>query len=112
MTWPAIDPGRMRHQIKILHQVPGTGIAGAAVTWEPLLTVYAEAEPMAGTDVIKAGQDVTKLPVTWRLNYDSRIKANMRVLSLSGTHVIQAVRNVGELNVTLELTCLALGANQ
>lgn len=109
--WPKIDPGQMVHQITILQQQVGTDISGAIVTWVPLVVAWAQIDPVRGTDVIKSGQDTTQLFLTVRIRWQSGILPNMRVQTLNGTYVIQAVENPGERNVILILNCLALGAN-
>lgn len=110
--WPMIDPGTMVHWVNILAPQPGTDISGTTVTYVPLLSTWAAIDPVKGTDVIKGGQDTTKLFLTITIRWQSGILPNMRVQSLNGTYVIQAIENPGERNILLRMTCLGLGANQ
>jgi head-tail adaptor len=67
---------------------------------------------VSGTDVLRGGQDTTKLFLTVTIRWQTGIVPTMRVQSLNGTYVIQAVENPGERNVILTLRCLGLGVNQ
>jgi head-tail adaptor len=111
--WPKIDPGEMIHQVTILQQQTAQDISGSGVQWVPFLTgVWAKIKPVRGTDVVKSGQDTTKLFLFVTIFWQPGIVPNMRVQSLNGTYVIQAIENPLERNILLVLTCLGLGANQ
>lgn len=102
----------MVHQVVILQQQASSDISGATTIWVPFVRTWAQIDPVRGTDVLKAGQDTTQLFLTIKIRWQSGIVPNMRVQSLNGTYVIQAIENPGERNVILVLTCLGLGANQ
>jgi SPP1 family predicted phage head-tail adaptor len=110
--WPQIDPGEMVHQVIILQQQSVQDISGTSVAWVPSARAWAAINPVRGTDVIRGGQDTTKLYLFVTIRWQTGIVPNMRVQSLNGTYVIQAIENPGERNVLLVLTCLGLGANQ
>lgn len=112
-VWPQIDPGKMIHQVSILQQQTVSDASGTSIQWVPFVSpVWAEIVPIHGIDVVKSGQDTTKLFLTVRIRWQTGIMPNMRVQSLNGTYVIQAIENPGERNIILVLTCLGLGANQ
>jgi head-tail adaptor len=113
MSWPALDPGELIHQITILRQQASSDISGATVIYVPFVQAYSKIEPLKGTDAFRSGQLTTQLPLIISLNWQAGILPNMRVLrNVTGAHYeIQAVENLLELNVTLVLTCLGLGAN-
>lgn len=110
LKWPKIDPGEMVHQITILRQQAGTDISGTINTWVPLVQTWAAIDPVSGTDVLRAGQDTTKLYIRVRIRWQTGIQPNMRVQRVDGSqYIIQAIENPGERNVILVLFCLALG---
>jgi SPP1 family predicted phage head-tail adaptor len=110
--WPQIDPGKMVHWVNILQQQTVTDLSGQSITWVPFVSAWAAIEPVKGTDVLRGGQDTTKLFLTITIRWQTGILPSMRVQSLNGTYVIQAIENTGERNVILVMTCLGLGANQ
>lgn len=112
LRWPQIDPGEMVHQITILQQQTVTDASGASIQWVPFVQAWAQIDPVRGIDVVKSGQDTTKLFLTVRIRWQTGIEPNMRVQSVNGTYVIQAIENPGERNIILVLTCLGLGANE
>jgi head-tail adaptor len=112
MSWPTIDPGKMIHWGTILQQIASSDISGSTVVWTPLLSTWAEIDPVRGTDVINSGQITTQLFLTVKIRWQAGPRANMRWQGLNGTYVIQSIENPGERNILLVLNCLALGANQ
>ena len=111
-AWPQIDPGKMVHQVTILQQQTIQDISGASTQWVPFVTTWAEIIPVRGIDVVRSGQDTTQLFLTVKIRWQTGILAKMRVQSLNGQYVIQAIENPGERNVILVLTCLGLGSNE
>ena len=107
-----LDPGKMVHRVAILKQTTVTDVSGTATAWVKFVDTWAQIDPVRGSDVLKAGQDTTQLFLTVKIRWQTGILPNMRVQSLNGTYVIQAIENPGERNVILALSCLALGLNQ
>ena len=85
-----------------------TTAAGTDTVLSPVISAWAKIEPMKGTDVIRSRQNVTELPVVVSMYYDARVQPKMQLQALNGRYAIQAIRNVLELNVVMELTCLAI----
>jgi SPP1 family predicted phage head-tail adaptor len=110
--WPQIDPGQMVHQVTILKQQQSSDISGTTTIWVPFVSTWAQIDPVRGTDVLRSGQATTQLFLTIKIRWQAGVLPSMRVQSLNGTYVIQAIENPGERNVILVLTCLGLGANQ
>jgi head-tail adaptor len=110
--WPQIDPGEMIHRVRILQQTTVTDVSGTATAWVPFVDTWAQIDPVRGTEVLKSGQDTAQLFLTVKIRWQTGILANMQLLSLNGTYIIQTVENPGERNVILVLNCLALGLNQ
>jgi len=110
--WPVIDPGKFRHRVALLNQSQSTDASGVSATWTAGPTIaWMAIEYVRGTDIIKAGQDVTqsylKLTGWWRPEFT----ASQRVQVPSGAvYIIQAVENVLEMNQYMVLTCLGVGA--
>ena len=113
MTWPEVNPGEMVTQITILQASTESDISGAVTgVWTPFLVADAKVSPLRGDDMIRSGQDTTRLFLIVTIVYQSGILPNMRVQTRNGTYIIQSIANPGELDVRLDLLCLALGANQ
>ena len=76
-------------------------------------------EVLRGTDLIRAGQDVTKTWVDLTIRYLPGIEPQMRVQLPDystvpvgvTTYVIQAVEYIEHRGVLLKLTCLGIGTN-
>jgi len=111
MSWPAVNPGRLRHRITIKRPVVGSGVSGSKVTWQDFVTTYADIQPGKPGEAVRSGQITSVLYVVITMNWQSGIQAKMQVQGPSGLYVIEDVVNVGELNVTLNLMCLALGSS-
>jgi len=115
---PVMDAARLRHRVLFLEPTPGTDDSGSTVTWaagNPPDIAWAEIVPTRGSDIIRAGQDVSQVWITVTLRYNpSKTRTpNTRLQAPSGSiFVVQAIENVLEMNVWLVMTCLGLGANQ
>jgi SPP1 family predicted phage head-tail adaptor len=108
MIWPTLNPGDLRHRVTILAEAVTVNAAGTDTVLSPVITAWAKIEPMKGTDVVRSGQDITQLPVIVSMYYDARVQSKMQLQTINGLYVIQAIRNVLELNAVMELTCLAI----
>jgi len=111
-NWPAHDPGEYRHQITLMQQKPTVDKSGAAMQWVRFATCYAAIEPATAKDVIRSGQTTSQVATPIRMNWMSGVTSDMRVIANGNTYEIQGILNPQELNVTLTLMCVALGANQ
>ena len=116
-NYPALDIGRMRHQITIWGRgsqssPPTYDSSGSLSSRVQIASAWAAIEPARGRDVIKSGQTVTELPLTIGMWYQPGISSSMEVQSGANIYVIQAIENVLEMDVVLVLVCLALGSNQ
>jgi SPP1 family predicted phage head-tail adaptor len=112
MIWPTLNSGDLRHRVTVLAETVTTNAAGTDTVLSPVIAAWAKIEPMKGTDVIRSGQSITELPVIVSMYYDARVQPKMQLQTLSGVYVIQAVRNVLELNAVMELTCLAIAGSE
>jgi SPP1 family predicted phage head-tail adaptor len=113
MKWPDVNPGEMTSQITILAPDDLTSdISGSVVGgYSPFLTTYAKVESLRGIETVHSGQITGQIFLIITIVYQPGIKANMRVQGMNGTYLIQEVINPSELNVRLDLLCLALGDN-
>ena len=120
MTWPTLDPGSLRHPIKIWQMsslggdVSGTTVDPFLVTAAPpAAPTMASIEPVRGTDVIRGGQTTTTLYLTIKMWFQPGITPDMQVETESGSRfLIQSIENLLEMNLVLVLNCEGLGANQ
>jgi head-tail adaptor len=115
--WPALDIGRMRHQVTIQKLGPVAppvyDEAGPQQQWLPIVTgAMAAIDTVRGSDVVKSGQETTQLYLTVGIWFQDGITPDMRVLSDNGAvYVVQSIENILEMNVVLILNCVGLGAN-
>lgn len=114
--YPRIDPGRMRHRIKVL--APGSydpltfDAAGPVSTPVEFCSAWAAIEVIRGSDLIRSGQVTSQTFLIVGMWFQPGIASNMQVQHPNGSvYVVQNVENVMEMDVVLVLNCVALGAN-
>jgi hypothetical protein len=62
--------------------------------------------------MIIGGQTVSEVILLITIRWQPGILPNTRIMTEQGnTYIVQAIRNVEERNVLLELTCVGFGAN-
>ena len=114
-SYPTCDPGDFRHLITLLEPTTGTDESGTTVSYEPgtpPITAFAKIDYLRGTEMIKAGQDVSQTYLKITAWYRPEFSATSRIRTASGSHYrIQAVENVHEMSVFMVLTCLGIGTN-
>lgn len=113
---PSLDPGCLRHSIKLLQESTVAGEyddAGPAREWQEFLQARAAIDTARGTDIAQDGQMTAQRFLYVVMWYRAGVLPNMRVqmAATDAIYVIQAVENVLQMNVLMELTCVALGAN-
>jgi SPP1 family predicted phage head-tail adaptor len=108
VKWPGVDPGRLRHQIRILRQVVGSGPSGPKAAWVEFLWAWAAIEPSTAREINDSGQTVSEIAVPITLNWQAGIEAKMRVEAQGDTYIIEDIINPQGLNVTLTLMCRSL----
>jgi SPP1 family predicted phage head-tail adaptor len=111
--WPTIDPGEFRHQVTLLVPTTTTDASGNVQTFAagaPPITAWAKIDYVRGTELIKAGQDVTQTYIKLTAWYRQEFKSNCRIQVPSGSQfLIQNVENVKEMNTFMVLMCLGIG---
>jgi hypothetical protein len=112
-SWPVCNPGKFRTPVTLLVAIPGTDpISGGVVTWGPgdnPTMVMAQVEYMHGTDLVKAGQDISISIMECTMWYNPVFIGGCRLQTPSGQWIVQSVENEHEVNVITRLTCLAIG---
>jgi head-tail adaptor len=114
---PYLDPSAMKALITFLEPTTTTGTSGSVTGYAPGSppdTTWAEIVPVRGTDVIKAGQDVSQVRITATVRYRAPGRsAQDQFQDARGlVYVIQAVEDVvpGKLKYQV-LTALLLSAS-
>ena len=80
-----IDPGKMRHRIRI-EQYNGERDGHGDVldsddeNWTPVCTVWASVSPLSGREFYEAGQSQSEVTHKLRLRYRPGIKTEMRIV--------------------------------
>lgn len=102
------DPGNFDTRVTLQQRaVAVSGSTGARIeTWEDLATVWAEARPTSGKDLIAAAAMQAEATVRFRIRWRADVTAAMRVLWRGVPHDIlgQPVDREGGRH-TLELLC-------
>ncbi len=111
--WPALEPGKLRHQIQIQSQSSSQDSYGQLQqTWATIRTSWASIQSLILKEAFQADSltsQVTHL-ITLRWPSGVSIQAGMRVVYGSHTYKIQAVNNIDERNVILKLLVMELNA--
>lgn len=114
---PWIDSAQFREPITFLVQSITSGVAGAAASWAPASppdTAYAEIQPIRAADVIKGGQDVSKVwcVVTIRYRSPGRQATERFQDTYGNVYVVEAVENLTPGRKKYQqLTCELIGNN-
>lgn len=114
---PWIDPAQLREPITFLFETTVNDVSGAAVTWAPASPpdmAYSEIMPVRAADVIRGGQDASKLwcVVTIRYVYPGRQATEKFRDSYGNVYVIEAVENLTPGRKKYQqLTCELIGNN-
>lgn len=114
---PVIDPGKMRDQVNLVQQtalVPTQTDAGGVK--KGLTTVISGARAAIslyrGKEQFAAGQTSAEAYMIIAMWYQPGVLPSQLVQARNGTYKIMAIENVLEMNLVLELVCIAVGANQ
>ena len=114
---PYIDPARLNSPITFLNPVTTVGAAGSSVNWiaaNPPDITWAALEVIRAEDVIKGGQDVSKVWMKAIIRYvKPGRQASQRFQDVDGNvYIISAAQPVvpGR-KVFQELTCELIGSN-
>jgi SPP1 family predicted phage head-tail adaptor len=107
----ALPAGDLRHTITFLQRSISTDNTGNVEAWSSYGTARAKVEPYRGTDLIRAGQDVTQTFITISTRYRADVDATMRILHDTHTYVIQGIEDLLGKHRVLRFTCLGIGAN-
>ena len=111
--WPSIDPGSLRHQVRIQQQSATPDASGQLVqTWTTARSTCAGINLVSLKEAFGDGQFTAQEVDIWTMRYSAAVSIapGMRLVLGSKTWVIQAVDNVGQRNITLHLLCIALNS--
>jgi SPP1 family predicted phage head-tail adaptor len=111
--FPTVNPGDFRHQIILLEQTIGSDAAGANVSYDAApVTAWAKIDFVRGSELIRAGQDVSQSVIKVTMWYRPEFAVSQRIQVPDGsTFIIQYVENVKMMNMYQVLTALGIGAN-
>lgn len=112
MKWPRTNPGEMRHQVTILRQTVAQGTSGPKAAFTNFVTTYAKIAPERPTDFVTDGQTISQITIPITIPWQPGIESNMRVRAPGGEYIIQDIINPMELNIELQLFCVAFKNNQ
>ena len=98
--------GRLRHLVDLERAARVDGDYGEPTAlWTPYDQVHAAIEPLRGSEVLAAQQTQTKLTHKVTVRYNSSIETQDRIKFGSRYLYINAIINIRERNIYLELMC-------
>lgn len=109
MAIVAIPIGERPH--KVVLENPGAAVpdgdGGYTEGWDPVATLYGQVSPASAADIrrVVAGTVTALLPYLVVVPYVPNVTTQTRVTYHGRTFAIQAVRNVDERNIRLEIIC-------
>lgn len=114
MPAPFLAAGDLRHRVSLQSNTATTQADDGqpAETWETYATVWAAVEPLAGRELTEAQKLKAEVTHRVRLRWlpSATVSALHRVLLADGRRLeIEAVRDLGEEHVVLELLCRVIG---
>lgn len=100
----SLDPGRLRHRVKLqsLTRTPDAG-GGYTETMTDVATVWAQVEPLEGTEQLRAMQVSPTLSHRIRMRYKANVTPAMQAVYNGRTFDITSVIDPGERHREIEL---------
>jgi head-tail adaptor len=109
--WPAIDPGKFRHQVQINSQSSTQDSVGQPVlTWNLVRATSAGLNLVSMREAFGEGQLTAQESDIWTMRWSAGIQPGMQLVFGSNIYKIQAVNDVMRRRVVLHLLCLQLNA--
>lgn len=110
-VWPKVDPGSLRHQITIRTRGSIPDSSGRPQPWQTVWSGYASIVGLTERELFQANQITSQF--THRVSFPWPgsgiiIQPAMEVVFGSKVFKIQVVDNVNEMNIVVQLLCLAL----
>lgn len=103
-----MNAGPLDQRITIQQRTAGVDALGqAATTWADVAEVWAQVQPLRGTEFFAAGQIQSAVEVRFRIRHRTGVAPTMRVLWRSQAHDIVSVIEPNGAQVMLELMCTA-----
>lgn len=99
MRTQTMDPriGAMRHRVTIEEPVrTGDAGGGAEISWQPVVTAWAEIQPKTGREIFESDQLGGRVTHDVRLRFRAGITPKMRVFHAGRLFDIRSVANVRE----------------
>jgi len=101
-----MEPGKLRHKVDIEQaQITRDKLGGEGKHWVVCATVWADIQPLRGTEALVAQQVKATLSHKVRLRYDLRIIMGCRIKYGSRTFQINSIRDVDEKHEEMETIC-------
>ena len=96
----------MRHRVTIEAATRTADEAGGGdITWQPVVTVWAEIQPKSGREVFESDQLGGRVTHDVRIRYRADVTNKMRIFNAGRLFDIRYVANVGERNQWLICAC-------
>ena len=100
---------KLRHRVTIQEKAAVTDSFGAEINdWMDVCTVWASVEPLKGREFFVAQKENAETTVQIFIRYRSGISADMRILYCDRVFGINAIIDVEERHIELQLMCREL----
>lgn len=106
-TSDQVEPGAFRHRVAFDEPNPSEGPSGQAVAgWEPMMTLWADIEPISGRESVVAAAQAAEVDTLIRIRYSQQAAAivpTWRARFRDVVYDIKAVANVNMRDRKIEL---------
>ena len=100
---------KLRHRVTIQEKAAVTDSFGEEINdWSDVCTVWAAVEPLKGREFFAAQKENAETTVRITIRYRFGITADMRVLYCNNVYEINAIIDLEERHVELQLMCREL----
>lgn len=114
-AWPSLEPGQLRHRIQIQSQTSTSdGYGQPQATWSTLLTTWSRISVIKQNEVFQADQFTSKVSHTITMRFPNTITVTPGMRAVFGSHIylIQALNNIDERGLILQMLVLAINESQ
>lgn len=101
-----MNTGSMRHRLRLQSStVTRDSMGGEIVTWKDEITVWGEAVPLSGRELLLAQQAQSETSTRFCIRYRRDVEPKWRLLWEGKPYNILSVRNVDGRHTELQLEC-------
>ncbi|GIP38642.1 hypothetical protein J31TS4_19220 [Paenibacillus sp. J31TS4] len=109
-----MNPGKLRHRISIeRYEQDDDGAGGRTRTWKPVASVWANAVPLKGRELVEAQQTQSEFTMRFEIRPREDIDSNMRIRFKNRVfQIVSPPINVEERDREMLLMCKELSGDE